>query len=84
MDELIEDILTLVKHSYADGWTRKYDLRILLETYMEKEIKKRADEHIEEEKEEAWSNGYTQGRKDAITGIREHFEELEEELRYND
>lgn len=75
MDELIEEIVNIVS-TEADEWIRKYDLKRIIENYTEREINKRVDEHIEEEKQEAWSNGYSQGKREAIECIRDNFDDI--------
>ena len=75
MDELIEEIIKIVTTEDND-YIRKYDLKRVIENYTEREIDKRVDEYIESERSEAWSNGYTQGKREAIEGMRDNFDEM--------
>ena len=75
MDELIEEIIKIVVTENND-YIRKYDLKRVIEIYTEREIDKRVDEYIEEEKQEAWSNGYTQGKREFIEYIRDSFDDM--------
>ena len=51
-------------------------MKRVIEIYTEREIDKRVDEYIEEEKQEAWSNGYTQGKREFIEYIRDSFDDM--------
>ena len=79
MNELIEEIIKIVLTS-KDEYIREYDLKRLLENYTERENDKRVNESIEEEKSEAWSNGYSHGKRDAINDMRENFEDMLDNL----
>ena len=75
MDELIEEIVNIVL-TEPNEFIRKYDLRRIIENYTEREIDRCVDEYIEAEKSEAWSNGYTQGKRDAIETMRDNFADM--------
>lgn len=75
MDELIEEIVNIVL-TEPNEFIRKYDLRRIIENYTEREIDRCVDECIEAEKSEAWSNGYTQGKRDTIETMRDNFEDM--------
>jgi flagellar biosynthesis/type III secretory pathway protein FliH len=75
MDEFIQEIVEIVLTS-KNEYLREYDLKRVIENYTEREINKRVDEYIEEEKSEAWSNGYSQGKRDAIECMRDNFEDM--------
>ena len=75
MDELIEEIIKIVT-TEKDDYIRKYDLKRAIEDYTEREIDRRVDTYIEEEKEEAWANGYAAGKRDAIECMKENFEDM--------
>ena len=75
MDELIEEIINIVA-TESDDYIRKYDLKRVIENYTEREIDRCVDEYIEEEKSEAWSNGYSQGKRDAIESMRDNFDDM--------
>ena len=63
MDELIEEIIKIVA-TENDDYIRKYDLKRVIENYTEREIDRRVDMYIEEEKEESWNLGYAAGKRD--------------------
>lgn len=75
MDELIEEIINIVATENND-YIRKYDLKRVIENYTEREIDRRVDMHIEEEKEESWNLGYTAGKRDAIEAMRDNFDDM--------
>jgi preprotein translocase subunit SecA len=75
MDELIEEIIKIVA-TENDDYIRKYDLRRVIEDYTEREIDRRVDMYIEEEKEESWNFGYTAGKRDAIEAMRDSFDDM--------
>ena len=75
MDELIEEIINIIA-TENDDHIRKYDLRRVIENYTEREIDRRVDMHIEEEKEESWSCGYMAGKRDAIEVMRDNFDDM--------
>lgn len=75
MDELIEEIIKIVATEDND-YIRKYDLKRIIEDYTEREIDRRVDMYIEEEKEESWANGYTVGKRDAIEAMRDNFDDM--------
>ena len=75
MDDFIREIVTIVLTS-RNGYIRDYDLKDAIENYTEREIDRRVNEYIEEEKSEAWSNGYSQGKRDAIETMRDNFEDM--------
>lgn len=71
MDELIEEIINIVA-TENDDYIRKYDLKRVIENYTEREIDRRVDEYIEEEKKEAWNLGYAAGKRDAMETMRDN------------
>ena len=75
MDELIEEIIKIVT-TENDDYIRKYDLRRVIEDYTEREIDRRVDMYIEEEKEESWNLGYAAGKRDAIEAMRDNFDDM--------
>jgi preprotein translocase subunit SecA len=75
MDELIEEIIKIVATEDND-YIRKYDLRRVIEDYTEREIDRRVDMYIEEEKEESWNLGYAAGKRDAIEAMRDNFDDM--------
>ena len=75
MDELIEEIIKIVATEDTD-YIRKYDLRRVIENYTKREIDRRVDMYIEEEKEESWNLGYTAGKRDAIETMRDNFDDM--------
>ena len=75
MDELIEEIIKIVA-TEDDGFIRKYDLKRVIENYTEREIDRRVDMYIEEEKEESWNLGYAAGKRDAIEAMRDNFDDM--------
>jgi preprotein translocase subunit SecA len=75
MDELIEEIIKVVATEDNDH-IRKYDLKRVIEDYTEREVDRRVDMYIEEEKEESWNLGYTAGKRDAIEAMRDNFDDM--------
>jgi preprotein translocase subunit SecA len=75
MDELIEEIINIVVTENND-YIRKYDLKRVIENYTEREIDRRVDMYIEEEKEESWNLGYAAGKRDAIEAMRDNFDDM--------
>ena len=75
MDELIEEIIKIVA-TEDDGFIRKYDLKRVIENYTEREVDRRVDMYIEEEKEESWNLGYAAGKRDAIEAMRDNFDDM--------
>ena len=75
MDELIEEIINIIA-TEDDDYIRKYDLRRVIEDYTEREIDRRVDMYIEEEKEESWNLGYAAGKRDAIEAMRDNFDDM--------
>lgn len=75
MDELIEEIIKIVATEDND-YIRKYDLKRVIEDYTEREIDRRVDMYIEEEKEESWNLGYAAGKRDAIEAMRDNFDDM--------
>ena len=75
MDELIEEIIKIVA-TENDDRIREYDLKRVIENYTEREIDRRVDMYIEEEKEEAWSCGYMAGKRETIEAMRDNFDEM--------
>ena len=75
MDELIEEIIKIVATEDND-YIRKYDLKRIIEDYTEREIDRRVDMYIEEEKEESWNLGYAAGKRDAIEAMRDNFDDM--------
>jgi preprotein translocase subunit SecA len=75
MDELIEEIINIVA-TENDDYIRKYDLKRVIENYTEREIDRRVDMYIEEEKEESWNLGYAAGKRDAIETMRDNFDDM--------
>jgi preprotein translocase subunit SecA len=75
MDELIEEIIKIVATEDSD-YIRKYDLKRVIENYTEREVDRRVDMYIEEEKEESWNLGYTAGKRDAIEAMRDNFDDM--------
>ena len=51
-------------------------MKRVIENYTEREIDRRVDMYIEEEKEEAWANGYTAGRRETIEALRDNFDDM--------
>lgn len=76
MDELIEEIIKIIATTEDNDFIRKYDLKRVIENYTEREIDRRVDMYIEEEKEEAWANGYAAGKRDAIECMKDNFEDM--------
>ena len=76
MDELIEEIINIIATTVEDNYIRRYDLKRVIENYTEREIDRRVDMYIEEEKSEAWSNGYTQGKREVIECMKDNFEDM--------
>ena len=75
MDELIEEIINII--TTEDNYhIRKYDLKRVIENYTEREIDRRVDMYIEEEKEESWNLGYAAGKRDAIEAMRDNFDDM--------
>lgn len=75
MDELIEEIIKIVATEDSD-YVKKYDLKRVIENYTEREIDRRVDMYIEEEKEESWNLGYAAGKRDAIETMRDNFDDM--------
>ena len=75
MDELIEEIIKIVATEDTD-YIRKYDLKRVIENYTEREVDRRVDMYIEEEKEESWNLGYAAGKRDAIEAMRDNFDDM--------
>ena len=75
MDELIEEIIKIVA-TESDDFIKKYDLKRVIEDYTEREVDRRVDMYIEEEKEESWNLGYTAGKRDAIDAMRDDFDDM--------
>ena len=75
MDEFIEEIIKIVA-TEDDEFIRKYDLKRVIEDYTEREVDRRVDMHIEEEKEESWNLGYAAGKRDAIEAMRDNFDDM--------
>ena len=75
MDELIEEIIKIVATEDND-YVKKYDLKRVIENYTEREIDRRVDMYIEEEKEESWNLGYAAGKRDAIETMRDNFDDM--------
>ena len=75
MDELIEEIIKIVA-TENDDYIRKYDLKRVIENYTEREIDRRVDMYIEEEKEESWNLGYAAGKRNAIEVMRDNFDDM--------
>ena len=76
MDELIEEIINIVATTVEDSYIRKYDLKRVIENYTEREVDRRVDMYIEEEKAEAWNSGYGAGKREAIEAIRDNFDDM--------
>lgn len=76
MDELIEEIINIVATTEDNDFIRKYDLKRVIENYTEREIDRRVDMYIEEEKEESWNLGYAAGKRDAIEAMRDNFDDM--------
>ena len=76
MDELIEEIINILATTVEDNYIRKYDLKRVIENYTEREVDRRVDMYIEEEKEEAWNLGYAAGKRDAIEAMRDNFDDM--------
>ena len=75
MNELIEEIIKIIA-TENDDRIREYDLKRVIENYTEREIDRRVDMYIEEEKEESWANGYTVGRRETIEAMRDNFDDM--------
>lgn len=75
MDGLIEEIMKIVA-TEANDYIRKYDLKRVIEDYTEREVDRRVDMYIEEEKEESWNLGYAAGKRDAIEAMRDNFDDM--------
>jgi preprotein translocase subunit SecA len=75
MDELIKEIIDIIATENNEH-IREYDLRRVIENYTEREIDRRVDMYIEEEKEESWNLGYTAGKRDAIEAMRDNFDDM--------
>ena len=75
MDELIEEIINIVA-TENDNYIRKYDLKRVIENYTEREVDRRVDMYIEEEKEESWNLGYAAGKREAIEAMRDNFDDM--------
>lgn len=52
MDELIKEIINIIT-TENDDRIREYDLKRVIENYTEREVDRRVDMYIEEEKEES-------------------------------
>ena len=75
MNELIEEIIKIVT-TENDDRIREYDLKRVIENYTEREIDRRVDMYIEEEKEESWNLGYASGRIETIEAMRDNFDDM--------
>ena len=75
MDELIKEIINIVATEDNDH-IRKYDLKRVIENYTEREVDRRVDMYIEEEKEESWNFGYAAGKRDSIEAMRDNFDDM--------
>ena len=75
MNELIEEIIKIVA-TENDAHIRAYDLKRVIENYTEREVDRRVDMYIEEEKEESWNLGYAAGKRDAIEAMRDNFDDM--------
>ena len=75
MNELIEEIIKIVT-TENDDRIREYDLKRVIENYTEREVDRRVDMYIEEEKEESWNFGYAAGKREAIEAIRDNFDDM--------
>ena len=75
MNELIEEIMNIIA-TEGDDYIRKYDLKRVIEDYTEREIDRRVDMYIEEEKEESWNLGYAAGKREAIEAMRDNFDDM--------
>jgi preprotein translocase subunit SecA len=75
MDELIKEIIDIIATENNEH-IREYDLRRVIENYTEREIDRRVDMYIEEEKEESWNLGYAAGKRDAIEAMRDNFDDM--------
>ena len=75
MNELIEEIIKIIA-TENDDHIREYDLKRVIENYTEREIDRRVDMYIEEEKEESWNLGYAAGKRDAIEAMRDNFDDM--------
>ena len=75
MDELIEEIINIIA-TENDDHIRKYDLKRVIENYTEREIDRRVDMYIEEEKEESWNCGYMAGKRETIEAMRDNFDDM--------
>ena len=76
MDELIEEIINIIATTVEDNYIRKYDLKRVIENYTEREIDRRVDMYIEEEKEESWNLGYVTGKREAVEAMRDNFDDM--------
>ena len=75
MENLIQDIIQLVEENNGEtSWIFDMDLRRLLKNSFEDMLKEEVDNAIKEIQEEAWSAGYTRGKRDAFEDIKEAFE----------
>jgi preprotein translocase subunit SecA len=75
MDELIKEIFNIIATEDND-YIKQYDLKRVIEDYTEREVDRRVDMYIEEEKEESWNFGYTAGKRDAIEAMRDNFDDM--------
>ena len=75
MNELIEEIIKIVT-TENDDRIREYDLKRVIENYTEREVDRRVDMYIEEEKEESWNFGYAAGKREAIEAMRDNFDDM--------
>jgi hypothetical protein len=75
MDELIKEIFNIIATEDND-YIKQYDLRRVIEDYTEREVDRRVDMYIEEEKEESWNFGYAAGKRDAIETMRDNFDDM--------
>ena len=75
MDELIQEIINIAS-TETNEWVKKYDLAKAIEQYTEREIDRRVDMYIEEEKEESWVNGYAADKRETIEAMRDNFDDM--------
>ena len=75
MNELIEEIIKIVA-TENDAHIRAYDLKRVIENYTEREVDRRVDMYIEEEKEESWNFGYAAGKRETIEAMRDNFDDM--------
>ena len=76
MENLVQDIIRLVEENNGEtSWIFDMDLRRLLKNSFEDMVKEEVDSAIKEIQEEAWNDGYTRGKRDALDNIKEAFED---------